>query len=179
MRKLYDVTKQQSVTKAAKQMAIEHNVTFNVIDINTGDIVQTHEGHNAATNTLLTGIAHYLAGDGVFNQAYDMLSMYVPKYISLGTMGLFTQSADENGLPIGLGAETDNLSGIDSEGNQLYYGDPQTERLCHYIAQCAGFGGDGYDEYYVSDIVNTIKILEEVLATTDFATQMVFYRSSW
>ena len=52
MRKLYDVTKQQSVTKAAKQMAIEHNVTFNVIDINTGDIVQTHEGHNAATNTL-------------------------------------------------------------------------------------------------------------------------------
>ena len=145
MRKLYDVTKQQSVTKAAKQMAIEHNVTFNVIDINTGDIVQTHEGHNAATNTLLTGIAHYLAGDGVFNQAYDMLSMYVPKYISLGTMGLFTQSADENGLPIGLGAETDNLSGIDSEGNQLYYGDPQTERLCHYIAQCPGFGADGYD----------------------------------
>lgn len=46
---------------------------------------------------------------------------------------------------------------------------------------CSGFffGGSDYDEYYVSDIVNTIKILEEVLATTDFETQMVFYRSSW
>ena len=126
MRKLYDVTKQQSVTHAAKQMAIEHNVTFNVIDIDTGKIVQSHEGHNAATNTLLTGIAHYLAGDGVYNQAYDMLSMYLPRYISLGTMGLFTQASDEN-------------------GNQLYYGDPETERLCHYIMQCPGFGADGYD----------------------------------
>ena len=31
---------------------------------------------------------------------------------------------------------------------------------------CSGFffGGSDYDEYYVSDIVNTIKILEEVLA---------------
>ena len=41
------------------------------------------------------------------------------------------------------------------------------------------FGGDGYDEYYVSDIVDTIKILEEVLATTDFERQMVYYVSSW
>lgn len=145
MRKLYDVTKQQSVTRAAKQMAIEHNVTFNVIDIDTGNVVQTHEGHNAATNTLLTGIAHYLVGDGVYNQAYDMLSMYLPKYISLGTMGLFTQAADDDGLPVGLGSDTDNLTGVDSDGNKLYYGDPQTERLCHYIMQCPGFGADGYD----------------------------------
>lgn len=36
-----------------------------------------------------------------------------------------------------------------------------------------------YDEYYVSDIVDTIKIIENVLATTDFETQMVFYVSSW
>ena len=49
------------------------------------------------------------------------------------------------------------------------------------LPRCRGFffGGDGYDEYYVSDIVDTIKILEEVLATTDFETQMVFYVSSW
>ena len=149
MRKLYDVSKQQSVTKAAKNMAVEHNVTFNVIDVETGKIVQSHEGHNAATNTLLTGIAHYLAGDGVYNQAYDMLSMYLPRYISLGTMGLFTQQADESGLPIGLGADTDSLSGYDSQGNKLYFGDSEeaakTERLCHYISQCPGFGADGYD----------------------------------
>lgn len=49
------------------------------------------------------------------------------------------------------------------------------------LPHCRGFffGGDGYDEYYVSDIVDTIKILEDVLATTDFETQMVFYVSSW
>lgn len=49
------------------------------------------------------------------------------------------------------------------------------------LPRCRGFffGGDGYDEYYVSDIVDTIKILEDVLATTDFETQMVFYVSSW
>ena len=49
------------------------------------------------------------------------------------------------------------------------------------LPRCRGlfFGGDGYDEYYVSDIVDTIKILEYVLATTDFETQMVFYISSW
>ena len=49
------------------------------------------------------------------------------------------------------------------------------------LPRCRGFffGGDGYDEYYVNDIVDTIKILEKVLATTDFETQMVFYVSSW
>ena len=49
------------------------------------------------------------------------------------------------------------------------------------LPRCRGFffGRDGYDEYYVSDIVDTIKILEDVLATTDFETQMVFYISSW
>ena len=49
------------------------------------------------------------------------------------------------------------------------------------LPRCRGFffGGDGYDEYYVSDIVDTIKILEDVLETTDFETQMVFYISSW
>ena len=49
------------------------------------------------------------------------------------------------------------------------------------LPRCRGFffGGDGYDEYYVSDIVDTIKILEDILATTDFESQMVFYISSW
>ncbi len=49
------------------------------------------------------------------------------------------------------------------------------------LPSCSGFffGGTGYDEWYVRDIADTIKILEEVLATTDFETQMVVYRSSW
>ena len=145
MRKLYKVENQKSVRQAAKSMSIEHNVTFNVIDCATGKIVQTHEGHNAATNSMLTGIAHYLTGDGVLNQASSMLSKYVPRYLSLGTMGLFTQDEDEAGLPVGLGSDTDTLSGVDATGNTQYYGEPSTERLCHYIAECPGFGADGYD----------------------------------
>lgn len=41
------------------------------------------------------------------------------------------------------------------------------------------FGGTDYDEYYVEDLKNTIKIIDNVLATTDFETQMIYYRSSW
>ena len=145
MRKLYNPKNHLAIKQMAKSMSIEHNVTINVIDEYTGKIIQSHEGHNAATNSMLTGIAHYLIGDGVYNQAYEMLHDYVPKYISLGTMGLFTQDSDELGLPIGLGSYNDNLEGYDSEGNKLYYGDAQTERLCHYIAECPGFGADGYD----------------------------------
>ena len=46
---------------------------------------------------------------------------------------------------------------------------------------CDGFffGGCDYDEYYVNDIVDTIKILENVLAITDFETQAIYYVSSW
>ena len=41
------------------------------------------------------------------------------------------------------------------------------------------FGSTDYDEYYVEDIRNTIKIIENVLETTDFETQMIYYVSSW
>ena len=41
------------------------------------------------------------------------------------------------------------------------------------------FGGTDYDEYYLQDIEETIKILTNVLETTDFDTQMVVYSSSW
>lgn len=49
------------------------------------------------------------------------------------------------------------------------------------LPSCDGFffGGTNYDEWYVEDIVHTIEILEKVLATTDFETQMLAYRSSW
>ena len=139
MRKFYIPNKDNQVSRAARNMAIEHNVTFQVIDLETQQVVQQHEGHNAATNTLLTGIAHYLVGDGILNQGYDMLSRFLPRYISLGTMGLISQDCDERGLPIGLGGYDDTLD------DTQYYTDPQTNRLCHYISECPGFGADGYD----------------------------------
>ena len=41
------------------------------------------------------------------------------------------------------------------------------------------FGSIEYDEYYAEDIDNTIKILEDVLAETDFQNEVIFYESSW
>ena len=41
------------------------------------------------------------------------------------------------------------------------------------------FGSTEYDEYYMQDIENTIEIIKNVLATTDFETQMLAYCSSW
>lgn len=41
------------------------------------------------------------------------------------------------------------------------------------------FGDVEYDEYYVNDIENTVEMIEKVLATTNFDTQMIYYVSSW
>ena len=93
--------------KVNKNFSMKHNVTIRVIDEISGKVIQEHNGHNNSTNSMLIGVAHYLAGDGVSNQAYSMLHQYVPQYISLGTMGLFTQESDDDGLPIGIGSELD------------------------------------------------------------------------
>lgn len=118
-----------SVLKAAKAITLEHNVSIRVIDTVSGDVVQEHQGHNCATNSMLFGIGHYLIGDGVLNQGYDMLSKYVPQYISLGTMGLSTQNQDADGLPSGIGGTT---------GSETY-------RFQKYMNEVPGYGADGYD----------------------------------
>lgn len=41
------------------------------------------------------------------------------------------------------------------------------------------FGGTEYDEYYFEDIENTIEIIKNVLETTDFDKEMIYYVSSW
>lgn len=112
-----------------RHMALNHNVTIVVRDADTMKPVHIHEGHNAATNSLLTGIAHYLTGDGILNQGWHLLSSYVPKYISLGTMGLINQESDENGLPLGIGS----IQGTEEE------------RFEDYMLSAPGFGADGYD----------------------------------
>lgn len=117
-----------------KNLGIKQNVTFRVIDERTGNVVQTYQGHNSATNSLLYGIAHYLKGDGVLNQGTHMLSSFVPRYISLGTMGLSSQEEDENHLPLGIG-------GIPNPD------DPKDEenRFVDYMSHRPGYGADGYD----------------------------------
>lgn len=41
------------------------------------------------------------------------------------------------------------------------------------------FGSTEYDEYYVNDIKDTIDIITQVLETTDFEKEMIYYVSSW
>lgn len=115
-----------SILQSVKNLGIRYNVSFKVIDSRSGKTLQTHVGHNAATNSMLTGIGHYLVGDGVLNQAATMLSSYIPKYISLGTMGLLSQDQDEDGLPSGIDFDT-------------------------YMQQRPGFGADGYSSSLNND----------------------------
>ena len=58
----------------AKRLDLKQNVTIRVINEATNEVVQEHVGHNAATKSMLTGIAHYLLGDGTLNQGSDMLT---------------------------------------------------------------------------------------------------------
>ncbi len=143
-----------------KNIGIRYNVTFRVIDSLNGNVIQEHIGHNEATNSLLTGMGHYLKGDGVLNQGYYMLSNYVPRYISLGVMGLFNQEEDEEGLPAGLGyidykgmkysdLALEQLKKLNKEtGEEIVITDEDCEILqcSDYIQQVPGYGADGYDE---------------------------------
>lgn len=124
-----------SILSQAKLIPCIHNVSIKVIDNISGKVVSSHTGHNAATMSLINGIGHYLTGDGILNQGYHMLSDYIPRYISLGTMGLLNQDQDGDGLPVGLGA-------IDLDGNLP---DDEGQRLADYLMQAPGFGADGYD----------------------------------
>lgn len=131
-----------------KRLDVKQNVTVRVIDEATGKVVQEHMGHNAATNSLLTGIAHYLMGDGVLNQGSDTLMTWVPQYISLGTMGLTSQNSEEievDGVtytvPSGLGYTPEAPADATAEEKELN----AQLRFSEYINQTPGFGADGYD----------------------------------
>ena len=118
-----------SVLNVAKNLGVKHNVCIRIIDEITGSVVSEHEGHNAATNSMLTGIGHYLAGEGLNGQG-ELLDPWIPKYISLGTMGLINQDEDDEHLPAGIGVV---------EGTE-------EERFTDYMNKCPGFGSDGYNE---------------------------------
>ena len=131
-----------------KRLDVKQNVTIRVIDEPTGKVVQEHIGHNAATNSLLTGIAHYLMGDGVLNQGSDTLSLWVPQYISLGTMGLTSQESEtitvddqEFIVPAGIGYTPVAPEEATDEEKELN----AQLRFTEYINQAPGFGADGYD----------------------------------
>lgn len=123
--------------EASKRFGIRHNVTFRILDRATGKLISEHQGHNAATNTLIEGVGHYLAGEGVLRQGYSMLANYIPRYISLGTMGLRNQDEDSEGLPTGLSGRN-------------YTGDEAVD-LANYVSERPGYGSDGYSKLYNND----------------------------
>lgn len=98
-------THNSSTLSVARNMGMQNNVTIRVLDAQSGKVVQEHSSHNTVTNTMLLGIAHYLIGDGVLNQGTYTLSNYIPRYISLGTMGLLNQEQDSQGYPAGIGTD--------------------------------------------------------------------------
>ena len=53
-----------SIIKQAKNLGLRHNVSIRVIDGPSGRIVSEHIGHNNATNSMITGMGHYLKGSG-------------------------------------------------------------------------------------------------------------------
>lgn len=126
------------ITNISKKLGIYDNVYLRVVDIRTKEVVQQVKGHNAATSTILSGIAHFLCGDGTLNQAKFTLDDYVPQYMSLGTMGLCSQVADQTtGLPIGIGNKNNPSSDAD-----------KTEAIKDYMNHLPGFGADGYSNAY-------------------------------
>lgn len=120
------------ILELAKNLDVKHNVQFRVLDKDTHEVISVHEGHNAATNSMLLGMAHYLTGDGVLNQAWDILRDFVPQYLSLGTMGLINQNEDAKGYPAGIG---------------VYEGKTEAENYQDYFDTRPGYGADGYDKY--------------------------------
>ena len=129
-----------STLEIAKSMGVTQNLTLRVLDQTTGKVVQSHTGHNSATNSLLFGLAHYLVGDSSIGESNYVkgsnsyvLNAYIPRYISLGTMGLYSQDEDENGLPAGIGVDPNPVDP-----------DPEVYNFQKYAEQCPGYGADGY-----------------------------------
>lgn len=146
------------IIQAGKNMGLFQNVSLRVIDPVSMTVVSEHVGHNNATNTLLTGVAHHLKGDGILNQGAYMLYDYIPRYISLGTMGLINQDQNEDGTPAGLGVVSwlgskyedmpdEDLAILGKEPTQdlITPEDDEYIRYVDYMYQRPGFGADGYD----------------------------------
>ena len=142
-----------NILDIVKRLDVKQNVIIRVMDEATGEVVQEYSGHNAATNSMLTGIAHYLIGDGVLNQGGDILSLWVPQYMSLGTMGLTSQESEEitegEGddqvtyiVPKALGYTPVAPDSATTEEKELN----AQLRFTEYINQAPGFGADGYDD---------------------------------
>jgi len=119
-------------------MRITHNVTFRVIDRGTNKVVKEYTGHNMATNSMVLGVGYFLAGGGELDPN-AIYKNFIPKYISLGTMGLINQDEDADGLPIGIGGANSTIPDDESAAHKA-------ERYTAYMDEAPGYGADGYGD---------------------------------
>ena len=68
----------QGPLEIGKSLGTNHNVCIRVIDEPSGRVISQHVGHNAATNTLLTGIAQFLLG-GSTTGSGELLRNWIPQ----------------------------------------------------------------------------------------------------
>lgn len=106
------------------------NVLLSVIDSRSGNVLRTHAGHNAATNTFIYSCAQRFISDN---------TEWAPRYISLGTMGLLNQQQTDNHTPSGIGTY------LDTSDTDV------VARYKHYIDQRPGYGADGYNSSMNND----------------------------
>ena len=67
----------------------------------------------------------------------------------------------------------------DKESNIKIIENPETAKILLPTQSGFFFGDVEYNEYYLNDIKETIKILKKVLAETDFEREVILYCSSW
>ena len=127
----------------AKNMKITHNVTFRVIDKGTNKVVREYTGHNMATNSMVLGVGYFLAGGGELDPN-AIYRNFIPKYISLGTMGLINQDEDENGLPTGIGGANSQIVVNPTTGEETQ--ESIVSRYTAYMNEAPGYGADGYGD---------------------------------
>ena len=70
-------------------------------------------------------------------------------------------------------------SNLIGQENNKYIEDSSIARRLLPTTSGFFFGSTGYDNWYLEDVKNTIKIIEEIIRTTDFEKEIVIYSSSW
>ena len=80
---------------------------------------------------------------------------------------------------IGAGAEYKDGEWVPILVDGQYVRDPSIAKKLLPARRGCFFGSYDYDTYYVADIQDTIRIITDVLETTDFETEMIYYVSSW
>lgn len=127
--------------------------------------------------------------------------LYVPHPYYWDTAGMFANRSIEEHVGYWRKANqihnwfVENVQGGEDDCGSYVVSEEQLEELkslCEQVLEdhslagellptCSGFffGDTEYDEWYFNDLQNTLKIINEVLYSTDFTNQQIVYSASW